>query len=201
MPLRLPEPGTFEHLLRPATVAVSSLVRLSRFPSTEPYWSKAARYRFDDALPGQSSQFGVCYGATTLETAFAESVLRENALFEGGRFMVADADLRGRWEVRFAHPKKKRLRVVDLTGLALKLMGLNNDISAGDDYTVSQRWARAIHDADPTWDGIRYVARQSNKGFAYALFERTGLTRAAQIKLEGVELDALCQRFGMAALK
>ena len=84
--------------------------------------------------------------------------------------MVADADLRGRWEVRFAHPKKKRLKVVDLTGLPLKPLGLNNDISAGDDYTDSQRWARAIHDADPTWDGIRYVARQSNKSFAYALF-------------------------------
>lgn len=115
MPLRLPEPGTFEHLLRPATVAVSSLVRHSRSPSTEPCWSKAARYRFDDALPGRSSQFGVCYGATTLETAFAESVLHENALFEGGRFIVPDADLQGRWEVRFAHPKKKRLNTTTPT--------------------------------------------------------------------------------------
>ena len=31
MSLRLPEPGTFEQLLRP--------VRLSRYPATEPYWS------------------------------------------------------------------------------------------------------------------------------------------------------------------
>jgi len=91
--------------------------------------------------------------------------------------------------------------VVDLTGLPLKLLGLNNDISAGDDYTVSQRWARAIHEADPTWDGIRYVSRQSNKGFAYALFERTGLTKVAQSRLEGVELDALCELFGVAAVK
>ena len=36
MPLRLPEPGTFEHLLRPATVAVASLVRLSRFDGGHP---------------------------------------------------------------------------------------------------------------------------------------------------------------------
>ena len=201
MPLRLPERGSFEHLLRPATVVVSSLVRLSRFPSTEPYWSKAARYRFDDALPARSSPFGVCYGATTLETAFAESVLHESALFEGGRFLVAEADLRSRWKVNFAHPKKKRLKVVDLTGLRLKLLGLNNDISAGDDYTISQRWARAIHDADPSLDGIRYVSRQSNKGFAYALFERTGLTKVGAAKLEGVELDALCALFGVAAVK
>ena len=200
MPLRLPEPGTFEHLLRPATVAVASLVRLSRFPSTEPYWSKAARYRFDDALPAGSSPFGVCYGATTLETAFAESVLHENALFEGGRFMAAEADLQARWKVRFGHPKKKRLKVADLTGSPLKSLGLNNDLSAGDDYTVSQCWSRAIHEVDPTWDGIRYVSRQSNKGFAYALFERTGLTKVAQDRLEGAELDALCVLFGVAAI-
>ena len=201
MPLRLPEPGTFEHLLRTATVAVPSLVRLTRFPATEPYWSKAARYRFDDALPVRSNQFGVCYGATTLETAFAESVTHENALFEGGRFVVAEADLRARWKVRFAHPKKKRLKIVDLTGLPLKLLGLNNDISAGDNYAISQLWARAIHDCDPKWDGIRYVSRQSNQGFAYALFERTGLTKHAEAKLEGVELDTLCEIFGVAAVK
>lgn len=201
MPLRLPEPGTFEHLLHPASVAVSSLVRLSRFPSTEPYWSRAARYRFDDALPVRPGQFGVCYGATTLETAFAESVLHENALFDGGRFLVAEADLRARWRVSFVHPKKKRLKVVDLTGLSLKVLGLNNDISAGDDYTIPQRWARAIHDVDATWDGIRYVSRQSNKGFAYALFERTGLTKVAERKLEGADLDALCEQFKVTAVR
>lgn len=54
--------------------------------------------------------------------------------------------------------------LVDLTGVALKALGLNNDISASADYTTSQAWARAIHGASLRWDGIRYVSRQMNKG-------------------------------------
>jgi hypothetical protein len=47
--LRLPEPGSFDDLLRPARIEVASLVRLSRHPATEPepYWS-AGVHRFDD---------------------------------------------------------------------------------------------------------------------------------------------------------
>ena len=50
--------------------------------------------------------------------------------------------------------------LADLTGAALKALGLNNDISASGDYTTSQAWARAIHGSSPRWDGIRYVSRQ-----------------------------------------
>ena len=53
MSLRLPEPGTFEDLLRPVRVEVASLVRLSRYPGTEPYWSSGV-YRFDDPDPGRA---------------------------------------------------------------------------------------------------------------------------------------------------
>lgn len=49
MSLRLPEPGTFEQLLRPVRIEVASLVRLSRYPATEPYWS-AGVYRTGVAL-------------------------------------------------------------------------------------------------------------------------------------------------------
>lgn len=34
------------------------------------------------------------------------------------------------------------------------------------DYTVPVAWARTIHKADPKWDGIRYVSRQHNDGYA-----------------------------------
>ena len=62
MPLRLPDPGSFEDLLRPARIDVASLVRLSRYPATEPYWS-AGVHRFDDPEPGRASAFGTCYTA------------------------------------------------------------------------------------------------------------------------------------------
>jgi RES domain len=197
MPLRRPDPGTFEHLLRPVQVTMTSMVRMSRHPSTEPWWSRTASCRFDDALPLRTNQFGVCYAGDSVETAFAESVIHESGLFEGGRYKVAQADLAARWKVHFRHPKRKRLRLADLTGEPLKALRLNNDICSGDDYTLPQLWSRAIHDCDSRWDGIRHVARQNNSRYAYALFERKGLQAAQRTRLDGPELDALCDRFGV----
>jgi hypothetical protein len=201
MQLRLPEPGSFEHLLRPVQISVTSMVRLSRSPTTEPWWSRKARFRFDDAWPLRSNQYGVCYAADRLDTAFAESVIHENSLFLGGRFHVAEAGLKSRWKVYFRHPKRKRLRLVDLTGAHLKALGLNNDISAGDDYRMSQLWSRAIHDCDVKWDGIRHVARQANDSYVYAIFERSGVVKGRSARLQGAELDRLCDKFGVVAVR
>ena len=77
MSLRLPEPGSFEDLLRPVRIEVASLVRLNRHPATEPYWS-AGVYRFDDPEPDRAGVFGTCYTASSIEVAFAESVIHES---------------------------------------------------------------------------------------------------------------------------
>ena len=90
--------------------------------------------------------------------------------------------------------------LADLTGSALKSLGLNNDISASADYSVSQAWAQAIHGASPRWDGIRYVSRQMNKGFAYAIFKRSGLRRLKAEKLKARMVDELCDRFNITAV-
>ncbi len=83
---------------------------------------------------------------------------------------------------------------------ALKKLGLNNDISAGGDYTVPMAWAKAIDEADSKWDGILYVSRQHNAGLAVAVFERSGVTKARSRKLEGKALDQLCDEFGAVAV-
>ena len=72
--LRLPDPGSFEDLLRPTRIEVASLVRLSRHPA-EPYWS-AGIYRFDDPDPGSADAFGTCYTASTIEVAFEPHLLQ-----------------------------------------------------------------------------------------------------------------------------
>ena len=90
--------------------------------------------------------------------------------------------------------------LADLTGAALKALGLNNDISASADYSVSQAWAQAVHSASTRWDGIRYVSRQMNKGFAYAIFERTGLRKLKAEKLKAWQLDDLCDLFNVTAV-
>jgi hypothetical protein len=94
--LRLPEPDSFEDLLRPARIEVASLVRLSRHLATEPYWS-AGVYRFDDPDPGRASAFGTCYTASSIEVAFAESVIHECGRFVGGSYEVPAAELTERW--------------------------------------------------------------------------------------------------------
>ncbi len=77
---------------------------------------------------------------------------------------------------------------------------MNNDISASADYTTSQAWARAIHDASPRWQGVRYVSRQMNKGFAYALYERSGLVKLRSDRLRPRQVDELCDRFNVTAI-
>ena len=88
MSLRPPDPGSFEDLLRPTRVEVASLVRLSRHPATEPFWS-AGVYRSDDPDPGGADVFGTCYAASTIEVAFAESVIHECGRFARGSQMPA----------------------------------------------------------------------------------------------------------------
>lgn len=39
-----------------------------------------------------------------------------------------------------------------------------------------------------------------NKGFAYAIFERSGLRRLRTERLTGRELDELCDRFNVSAV-
>ncbi len=198
--MRLPELGTFEDLLRPVRTPVASLVRLSRHPATEPYWS-AGVYRFDDPQQSRAGAFGTCYTASSIEVAFAESVIHESGRFVGGCYEVPAAELAERRVVRFAcEGRKKTLVLADLTGAALKSLGLNNDISASADYTTSQAWAQAIHDASSRWDGIRYVSRQMNKGFAYAVFERSGLRKLRAAKLKARQVDELCDRFNVTAV-
>lgn len=199
MRLRLPEPGSFEGLLRPVRIEVASLVRLSRHPATEPYWS-AGVHRFDDPEPDRAGAFGTCYAANSIEVAFAESVIHESGRFVGDCYEVPAAELTERSVVRFACPRRKTLVLADLSGVALKSLGLNNDISASADYAASQAWAQAIHDASPRWDGIRYVSRQMNKGFAYAMFERSGLLKLRAEKLKARQVDELCDRFNVTAV-
>jgi hypothetical protein len=199
MRLRQPEPGSFEHLLRPVRVGVASLVRLSRQPGTEPYWS-AGVYRFDDPDPGRPGAIGTCYTARSVEVAFAESVIHESSRFVRGGYEAPLAELTERFVVRFACDGRKTLVLADLTGAALKALGLNNDISASADYTGSQAWASAIHASSPRWDGIRYVSRQMNQGHAYAIFRRSGLRKLRADRLNARQLDELCDRFNVTAI-
>ena len=197
--IRPPTLGTFEHLLTVVDVPIRSLVRLSHFPETEPYWAKSASHRFDDptSVSGRAG-FGVLYLADSLETAFCESVIHDASLFNAvnGHYEApANEFLR---ELAFFHPPLgPSLPMVSLVGDDLKRLGLNADLCTGDDYTLSQQWAKAIHDAAPMTMGIRYGSRQRNEASCYAVFERSELSLSHHLSMTSGQKLSLCSRFGV----
>jgi RES domain len=191
--LRSPTSGTFEKHLTRVSVATSNIWRLSKYPATEPWWARDACHRFDDA----NRVFGVLYVAQDPETAFAESIIHDNSLFANGTYQVAKAALLGRSLVGFRHPSKATLTLIDLAGVALKKLGLNNDISASNDYTIPQNWSSALHAACPDADGIRYCSRQNNMDFCYAIFERSGLICDSATPVPSSLVAQLCDAFNV----
>ncbi|MDZ4179345.1 MAG: RES family NAD+ phosphorylase [Coriobacteriia bacterium] len=137
--------------------------------------------------------------------ATARARASETGIHECGRFVAGSyegpaTELTERTLVRFACERRKTLVLADLTGVAHKALGLNSDISASADYTASQAWALAIHGASPRWEGIRYVSRQTHEGFAFAIFERSGLRKLRAEKLKPRHVDDLCDRFNVTAV-
>ncbi len=145
-------------------------------------------------------RFGVCYAGSTLKVAFAESVLNGTAVYRDGHWQLARSDFDRRSHVTFQAGPHKSLRLADMTGDALKTLGLNNDLSGGDDYALSQQWAAAVHRADESWDGIRYVSRQHNRGFAYAIFNPACMKQGVARMLDDDEREDLCATFRIRLL-
>lgn len=108
---------------------------------------------------------------TALLTAFAESVLHDQTATRGG-FDVATTELDARWIVRFTG--RAKLHVANLTGAALKRLGLDGRISTEVPYDIPQAWSAAIASHPDAPDGIAYVSRHHNSGIAVALFDRSG---------------------------
>lgn len=191
----LPEPADQWPLVE---VDATALLRLTRFPATEPHWGRARRYRFDDP----AGAFGVTYAAERLDVAFAETVLHEQGAFIAGRWVIDQARLDERFIVQFVRAGSAPLRLADLTGAALKRLGLNNDLCASDDYSASMQVSAAVHTQLPEADGIVYVSRQFNTHRAVALFERSGVTCAASAAALAAysQLPQLLERFGVELL-
>ena len=59
------------------------------------------------------------------------------------------AELASRHAVQLQQPANPELRLADLTGAALKALGLNNAFRAGRDDTVPMAWASTTHDVRP----------------------------------------------------
>lgn len=176
----------------------TSLLRLTRFPATEPYWGKKKDYRFDD--PAQV--YGATYTAFDIKVAFAETILHKNGYFTDNRWLIDEKNILERHVVTYMRPLKPKLAVADLTGARLKALGLNNDLCSSDDYIESMAISSALHAQLPDLDGILYVSRQMNTDFAVALFERSDVkvqSKAVRV-LDHPAYDNLLDMFNVEIL-
>ena len=115
--------------------------------------------RFDDP----TKIYGVCYLATTLEGAFAETCLRS----AGTRFVAMTfLEARSFSEVEVTAP----LRLVSLHGPGLAQIGATGAVTSGP-HAVAQQWSRAIHDHPTAPDGIAYRSNHDNGQICVSLFE------------------------------
>jgi hypothetical protein len=121
-------------------------------------------------LDGPNQGYGILYLGEDVKASFIECYGRANGEPTGKNFRgVSEQDLRAR--NLFTITCLRPLRIVDVTGKYLTIMGLDARISSGD-YEVSRAWARAIHRDPQQVDGIRYRSRHDDDRFCYGLFDR-----------------------------
>jgi hypothetical protein len=153
------------------------LVRITRYPDTEPYFGRQKRNRFDDP----SRQFGVLYAGEGLDVAFAETLLHEDSTLSDGAWVVDALEVKARSVVQLRH--ERPLLLGNLTGHALKSLGLDNRLSADTCYDFTWDLSRVLHEAVQECDGILYVSRHVNTRKAVALFERSAVGVASELTI------------------
>jgi hypothetical protein len=69
---------------------------------------------------------------------------------------------------------KRDLKLIRLAGMGLARLGATAEVVHGGlPYTISQSWAKALHDLSIRPDGIAYNARHDDEALCYALFDTT----------------------------
>lgn len=168
VPLNAPSPDFSSLQLKVLDVSVTTLRRVGRHASGEPYFGNSGAYRFDDP----AKVFGTCYCGQTLDTAIAETILHDE-LPDKGQFTIHQDEFSKRFLVRFtAGTDGGILKLADLTGAHLKKLGGNNALSADHPYNVTQLWGTAVHVHPTNVDGFIFVSKQLNTKKAIVVFNR-----------------------------
>lgn len=159
--VKLPPPPADLSLRKlPLVTLRSELYRIHRSTHNWRYFGKDISERFDDP----QGQYGVLYGATSPEAAFAEVFLRHLS-----RMDIAETDLEVRSMSTFT---PKSLRGVDLTSPGLRRLSCDNRISTERPYHTTQQWSRALYLHPQQPDGIIYRSRHNPRFQCVALFDR-----------------------------
>lgn len=190
--------STFAQLpLEIPLVSPSKLYRVSGHNSGEPHFGRNKACRFDDPTPKKGNvRFGTCYLGFSLDVAIAESLLHDVEP-AAGKFAVPVSEVERRYVFRFSGPE---LRLANLTGMALLLLGGNGELSGTPTYGMTRKWAKAVFDHPEQVDGFLYMSRRVNDSVAVVLFERNAVTPLPLTASKAVKLE-LHPEFAASARK
>jgi len=111
-------------------------------------------------------RFRTCFVGLSDKAAFAEGVLH-GPVPTG---IVSPATLAARAIAEMVVVES--IRAVSMYGKFLMRLGATATVTHGDDYALSQAWAKAIHDHPGAVDGILYTSRHDETTHSLALFDR-----------------------------
>ncbi len=157
---------------KPTVVTLRRGLSLVRF--YDPSWGGWDAHRFYGPLPdmrfdhhtppcGIHPTRSVWYAATSLRGAVAEAFGRTGILDRSANVRVVRACVEG------------SVRVLDLVGVAVRSVGLTQEIAVTTNFLLCQAWARAFYDQYPPVEGIRWRGRQVGS-ICVALKDRVTMT-------------------------
>jgi hypothetical protein len=149
-----------------------------------------SRSRFCDG-----EQYSVFYAATEFQTAFLETVVRDQFVRIAHR-SVPVREIAARGWIRVATRPEEALNLLDLTGPGCVEIGAPTDAVHARNQSAGQALGRAIYQQHIDVDGIAYASRLTNE-VCYAIFDRA-VTKVIAIEkgslLEHADLPDLLER-------
>ncbi|MBI2392270.1 MAG: RES family NAD+ phosphorylase [Deltaproteobacteria bacterium] len=163
-------------------------VRVHRLAHAPLHFGATGDNRFD----APAAEFGVLYVGADIECAFIETFGHATGIRLLDR---RELPLRGLARISAT----RRLRLVDLRSDGLARIGADSALTAGLDYDLAHRWAKALHDHPRAPDGIAYRARHDPARTSAAIFDRARVVlrvrRLGSIDADPTRLAGLLDRY------
>lgn len=155
------------------------LFRIHRSDQEPAFWGRTGDNRFD----APAGEFGVLYAAADQHGAFIETCGDTH-----GRTIPVTLLTRRGW----ARVEPLRgLRLIDLSGPGLSLIGADGRLCSGD-HAMAQQWSLALWKHPALVDGLLYRARHDPSRISVALYDRSA--SAVSVVRDGNLLDDRHQR-------